>query len=312
MFVECDMVRRAGLGSFLVTLLLAVMLVGLFSFDAEARRLGGGRSFGRQSPHVTQRAQKPPVKKSADQSATQAGTAAARNPARGILGGLAAGLGLAWLAHALGLGPEFANMLLIGLLALIAIAVIRGLSRARLQGQGAAAARQDQASSWQSPPYNPTKVGNDASARPWESAQDSMIGSALQGKQGWGIPDSFDVQGFLDSAKRNFIQLQAAWDKGDLTTLRAMMTDEVLAEMKRQLAERESAGRSNQTEVASLEAQLLGIEETDKDYLASVEFSGMIREEAGLGLVPFHEVWNMSKPRDGSAGWLVAGIQGYG
>jgi predicted lipid-binding transport protein (Tim44 family) len=53
----------------------------------------------------------------------------------------------------------------------------------------------------------------------------------------------------------------------------------------------------------------LGIEENATEYLASVEFSGMIREDAVTGATPFREVWNMNKPLDGSRGWLVAGIQ---
>ena len=65
----------------------------------------------------------------------------------------------------------------------------------------------------------------------------------------------------------------------------------------------------NVTEVVMLDARLLGIEETSADYLASVEFSGMIRENPSTGPAPFREVWNMSKPKDGSAGWLVAGVQ---
>jgi predicted lipid-binding transport protein (Tim44 family) len=43
--------------------------------------------------------------------------------------------------------------------------------------------------------------------------------------------------------------------------------------------------------------------------MASVEFSGMIREEPSAGPSPFREVWNMTKPRDGATGWLVAGVQ---
>ena len=58
-----------------------------------------------------------------------------------------------------------------------------------------------------------------------------------------------------------------------------------------------------------LDAQLLGIEELEQAYLASVEFSGMIREEASAGPNAFREVWNMSKPKGGSGGWLVAGVQ---
>jgi predicted lipid-binding transport protein (Tim44 family) len=43
--------------------------------------------------------------------------------------------------------------------------------------------------------------------------------------------------------------------------------------------------------------------------MASVEFSGMIREDESAGASPFREVWNMTKPRHGSGGWLVAGVQ---
>ncbi|MEZ5607533.1 MAG: TIM44-like domain-containing protein [Burkholderiaceae bacterium] len=320
--------KQHHLLSRLLTLLLAVFLVGAFSFEAEAKRLGGGKSMGRQSSNVTQRQATPPAAPSqATNSATAAGAgaagAAARKPWAGMLGGLAAGLGLAWLAHSLGLGAEFGNILLIGLLVLAAVAVFGMLRRARQGGvgprpmayQGAGAA--DPVSP---PQYNPTKIGNDASARPWDvqgaalgggAAGGSMIGSALKGSQGWGIPADFDVAGFTDAAKRNFMALQQAWDRSDIPTLRAMMTDEMLAEIQSQLAERErtTPGQSSTTEVPVLEAQLLGIEEQDELYMASVEFSGMIREDASSGPSPFREVWNMTKPKSGRGGWLVAGVQ---
>lgn len=307
------------------TVLLALVLTGVFSFDAEARRLGGGKSFGRQSSNVTQRQATPPKAPSQANKAGQgtAGAAAGRKPWGGMLGGLAAGLGLAWLAHALGLGPAFANFLLIMLLGVVVLAVIGMLRRKREAGQGAgpmafqgAAAGAD--SPFSPPQYNPTKVGNDASARPWEAAPaqfggagGSMIGSALGGSQNWGIPADFDVPGFTEAAKRNFITLQAAWDRGDLPTLRTMMTDEMLGEMRSQLAERErnAPGQQHLTEVVMLDAQLLGIEETADVYMASVEFSGMIREDVSAGPNPFREVWNMTKPRSGRGGWLVAGVQ---
>jgi predicted lipid-binding transport protein (Tim44 family) len=175
--------------------------------------------------------------------------------------------------------------------------------------------------------YNPSHIGNDASARPWErpstsfdsipanTSQGSMIGSglnpALQGSQTWGVPAGFDTQGFVNAAKQNFITLQAAWDKADISTLRSMMTDEMLLEIQGQLSEREkiSPHAAGSTEVMILNAQLLGIEELDTHYLASVEFSGMIREDDAAGPAPFREVWNMTKSKDGHSGWLVAGLQ---
>lgn len=145
----------------------------------------------------------------------------------------------------------------------------------------------------------------------------SMIGSAiggsasLNGSQSWGIPADFDINGFLGSAKQNFITLQAAWDKSDISSLRSMMTDTMLSEIKSQLAEREqhTGAGANHTEVAALDAKLLGIEEDDNAWLASVEFSGMIKEDPSQSPGPFREVWNMTKSKTTAGGWLVAGVQ---
>ena len=113
----------------------------------------------------------------------------------------------------------------------------------------------------------------------------------------------------MSAAKRNFVMLQDAWDRGDVGTLRSMMTDEMLTEIKSQLAQREGDNTAaGKTDVEMLDAKLLGIEDTGADYLASVEFSGMIREEPSAGASSFREVWNMTKPKVGG-GWLVAGVQ---
>ena len=316
-------------------LLLAVTLMGLFAFDAQAARLGGGKSFGRQSGNVMQRQATPPPAAPAQsaQPAQAAGTAgagaakAAPKPWGAMLGGLAAGLGLAWLAQSLGLGPAFANVLLVLLVVVAVLAVVGLLRRGRASAQAGGLAYQGAGAANPVMPrqYNPTKIGNDASARPWEtqpaqfdagggSAGGSIIGSALRGSQGWGVPSDFDVEGFIAAAKRNFITLQDAWDHSDIPALRAMMTDGMLAEIQSQLAERErgAPGEVNKTEVVMLEAQLLGIEELDDVYMASVEFSGMIREDPSAGPNPFREVWNMTKPRSGRGGWLVAGVQALG
>ena len=138
-----------------------------------------------------------------------------------------------------------------------------------------------------------------------------VIGSGLAGSQNWGVPEGFDTEGFLTAAKRNFVTLQAAWDRSDINTLRSMMTDSMLDEVRTQLTEREDhrGAQPNHTDVVMIEAQLLGIEDLGDAYMASVEFSGMIREELSAGPSPFREVWNMTKSKAGNSGWLVAGVQ---
>jgi len=86
----------------------------------------------------------------------------------------------------------------------------------------------------------------------------SMIGSGLVGSQTWGIPAGFDSEGFLKAAKANFVTLQAAWDRSDIASLRSMMTDGMLDEIKSQLAEREThtGDTPNRTDVVMIEARL--------------------------------------------------------
>ncbi len=244
-----------------------------------------------------------------------------------MLGGLAAGLGLAWLASSLGLGEAFGQFLLFGLLALVMMVVVGLVMRRMRAGRQEASQRSPfafQGAGEVSTPrqYSPKNVGNDASARPWEQTDTrfdaspasggSMIGSALSGPQSsWGVPADFDVPGFLEAARKNFVMLQDAWDRSDIPALRAMMTDEMLEQIQTQLAEREThTGLGvNKTDVLQLDAKLLGIEELDDVYMASVEFSGIIGEDPSAGPSPFREVWNMTKPRHRAGGWLVAGEQ---
>ena len=328
--------------------LVLVAALAMVTLDADAKRLGGGKSFGKQSGNVTQRDAAPSTPSAPAQNinsaapkaaAPAAGAAAPKKPWGAMLGGLAAGLGLAWLANSLGFGEGFGQFMLMALLALVIMGVVGMVMRARrassaaspsggsyaLQGAAAGTVPVQAALPRQ---YSPDNVGNDASARPWErnsmafdaakvpagtgasAGSGLQIGSALGGAQNWGIPAGFDSAGFVSAAKRNFVTLQDAWDRSDIQTLRSMMTDGMIAEIQTQLAERESHsnGQPNKTDVVMLEANLLGIEEVGDGYMASVEFSGMIREQPSAGPSPFREVWNMTKPKTGG-GWLVAGVQ---
>jgi len=307
------------MGRMAACLLAGVLAMG--STDLWAKRLAGGQSTGKLSVQVAQRStgEAAPAQSSApavlsrapESSPASAGTA---RSGRGLLGGLAAGLGLAWLASAFGFGDGFAQVLLVVLAAVLLLAGL-GLVLRRRQATGLAL----QAASGQSEfdpvipqGYSPKNVGNDASARPWESTYETPPASSpLGGAQGWGVPDDFDVEGFLKLSRTHFVNLQAAWDRADMDSLRAMMTDEMLAQIQHQLAEREqhAKGQPNVTEVVMIEAHLLGIEELDDAYLASVEFSGLIREDVSAGPNPFREVWNITRPRSGQGGWLVAGVQ---
>jgi predicted lipid-binding transport protein (Tim44 family) len=320
---------------FLVTMVLALSTTAMVA-EAFARPMGGKRSFGRQSQTVRQMpapapAPAAPINRQAatpGPAAPVAGAAAGAAGARaaqaakpsmwkGLLGGALLGLGLGALFSHLGIGGAMASMLssilMIALLALAVMFIVRMFRRkdtpANAQFKGGfnqqplpAGGTPEIGSGLQQPYQQPqsfqgTAAGvslNKGAAAPAQHVQ-------------WGVPADFDNEAFLRHAKSSFIRMQAAWDKGDVADLREFTTPEVFAELKMQIAER--GANADFTDVVSIDAQLLGIETTASDYLASVQFNGMIRTAQNAPAEPFTEVWNMEKPLSGNTGWVLAGIQ---
>jgi predicted lipid-binding transport protein (Tim44 family) len=113
-----------------------------------------------------------------------------------------------------------------------------------------------------------------------------------------------DQSWVLAVARACFVDLQAAWDAGDVEALRARTTAEMLDDLLEQLPLRGPG--ANRTDVVTLEARLLAFEERGPRCVASVEFSGMIRESSDSGAAPFKEVWMLTGSKGSSCGWRLA------
>lgn len=121
------------------------------------------------------------------------------------------------------------------------------------------------------------------------------------------IPADFDVEGFVRNAKVHFIRLQAANDAGNIDDIREFTTPEMFAEVKMGLAER--GGAAQETDVVSINAEVIEVVEEPVNYVVSVRFSGLLREDKEGPVESIDEVWHLVKPRQGKGGWLLAGIQ---
>ncbi|ENO86189.1 Tim44 domain-containing protein [Thauera linaloolentis] len=281
----------------ILTLIVAILSFGFGAPEAEAKRLGGGSSFGMKRNATPQQAPRQPA-------ATQtppAGAGAAAAPKRSWMGpiaGLAAGLGLAALFSHLGLGEEMASFMMILLLAAAAFFIFRLLFRRggntrqsqNLQYAGAGAAS-----------------GGAAALRPAPAAAAPASGAIAASGLDKAVAEGFDVQGFARQAKLNFIRLQAANDAGNLDDLREFTTPEVFAEICMQLNERGAAVQ--RTDVVELNADVVDVAEEGERYIVSVRFNGLLREAEDAAPAAFDEIWHLTKPLNGQGGWLIAGIQ---
>jgi len=299
-------------------LALSFMAMMSVSFDAEAqRRFGGGRSLGRQSSNVMQQRQavRPPAAATQrNAAASGATTAAAKSGSRflGPLAGIAAGLGIAALLSHFGLGGallEFLSSFV--LIALAVFAIMFVLRRLR----GAMPTTQPAGGN----PYSSQRSSHAESSpaqKPWQSSfpapntfAESGTTNTSSSKQAvdptWFIPKDFDVQAFLATAKQQFATIQSLWDKGDVAQLREYLADDLLAELHDQI--QMNQGQTHVSEIVLLNAELLGIETVAGGHLASVRYSGMMRETLNAEATHFEEVWNLYKAE--GQGWLLAGIQ---
>ena len=272
----------------LFALLAAFAGALLVATDAEAKRLGGARSLGTQRnvtpPPAAPSAQNPAAKQPAAAQQAQPNTPNRWLP---LLGGLAIGGLLGSLFGGSGLG----GLLLIGLLLAGGALLVAMLMRSR-----APAAQ----------PLQYAGLGSETVAAPPPSQSvrpDER--PALSGGTAPNIPRDFDVTGFIRAAKLNFIRLQEANDRRDLDLLRELSTPA----MYDVLAEQLQAGASQQTDVVTLDADLLEVASEGDAHHASLRFRGMMRETPGSEPAGFEEIWNLVKPADGSSGWLLAGIQ---
>lgn len=321
-----------------LSLMAMVFALGLstIAMDAEAaRRIGGGKSVGMQrdaappakAPNATP-AQTPSAAPGATAAAAAAPAAAAassRSKWLGPIAGLAAGIGLMALASHFGFGEAMANMLMIGLLIMAVLAVVGFVLRKRAMAKmganggnggmayaGAAAGGAQPAPNYQ----NAYQTAMPAPAAANTGAMGSSIGSGIGAGIGAGvgaqagnsrIPADFDVASFVRNAKVNFIRLQAANDAGNVDDLRQFTTPEMFAELKMDLTERGAAAQ--QTDVVRIDGDVIDVEENADGYVVSVRFTGETRENGSTSTEAFDEIWHLTKPRHGSSGWLLAGIQ---
>jgi len=312
------------LASFAVA--MAGLTLSVAPIESEAKRLGSGRASGMQRQMPAKQADaSPPAQNAAPNNAAatpnqaakpaQANAAAqtAAQPAKrswmGPIAGLAAGLGLAALASHFGFGEELANFMMIALLAVVAMVAIGWIMR-RMRGAQPAG---PQLAGAGAPFPSAPQPGAQAASTMAREAQGvfgggSSAGGASAAPSGAQPvrPEGFDADGFTRIAKMIFIRLQAANDEANLDDLRKFTTPELFASLRLDLQERGQA--SQQTDVMQLDAELVDTAQDNGQWVASVRFSGLIREEVGQGAEPFNELWHLVKPLDGSREWAIAGI----
>ncbi len=303
-----------------VSSVLFGMLLCIAPFeDAEAKRLGGGASFGSRASHSTAYKRQPSAAPAPSASQAQA---MARNQSvreglsrRGGLMGMLGGLAIGGLLGSLLFGGAFENINFLDILMFAGVAYMLF----RLLAARKAATTPQPAYQRQAEPA-PLRGNQDYTPPPAAAPAPALDGGdwfrgGLKNDDGAALPDfnqasmpaDFDQAAFLAGAKNAYHDLQKAWDARDLAAVRRLTTDAMYVEIETRIKEIDA---DNRTVVLKLEAELLDAREAGDQLEAVVLFDGIVREADDEQARQVREVWHFTKPRDAKQPtWFLDGLQ---
>ena len=292
--------KYTSIAAFLV-IALSLTLGGMS--DADAKRFGGGSSFGGRAAYSTpyQRSALPPSRSPGQQQATAQNQAARQGMTnRGGLMGMLGGLALGGLLGALFFGGAFEHLNFMDILIFAGLAyLLYKLFAAKAQRPAY------QRNAYDDKPHamsgNPAGFNTDIlfnKDKQSSVGQDSNLNN---------VPLGFDQAAFLAGAKRAYATLQKAWDERDLAEIRGLTTDKVFAEIQSQL---QASTAENHTDLLKLNAELLEVREIGAELEAVVLFDAIMREDINAQTEQVKEVWHFVKPKTSiQSKWLLDGIQ---
>lgn len=272
----------------ILSITLALFIGLTFSYDAEARRFGGGKSFGSAPKHQQAKPQQRQQQQAQPGQQSGRGNAAATSGAAKWLGPLA-GIAAGGLLAAMLFGDAFEGLQLMDILLFAGIAfVLFKLLAGRRKPQMQTATGPMQREMADNSQF--TGFGSGAGAAPVMAA-----------------PAWFNADSFLAAAREHFNQLQMHWDANDMQKIAEYVTPEMLGYLQRERAELGDGYQS--TYIENLDVQLDGIEELDDYTVATLSFNGVGKTSRFDEGDAFSESWRMERKHGDNQPWLIAGIR---
>ena len=273
-----------------LTIAFALFLGLTFSIDADARRFGGGKSFGGAMKHrQAQQQQRQQQQKPAEQPGKKGAVAGARPGIGGMLMGLAAGGLLASLFMGGAFeGLQFMDILIFGLIGFVIFKLIASRRRQMPQAAGGPAMQRE--------------VHNNAKPNIFGGASAAAAPQPVINAPVW-----FNEKSFLEAAEGHFNSLQQHWDANEMEQIADFVTPEMLTFLTN---ERKSLGDGMQsTYIDDLSVQLDGVDEENDITVATLTFHGVAKTSRFDQGESFSESWRMERQHGDDQPWVIAGIR---
>lgn len=309
-------------------LLALITITLLFSQNAFAKRLGGGRSYGMQrrtshnnynsgrpnnatyntgSTYAGQNTQQP------QRSGMGAGTAAVLGAAAGAAGGYMLGRssneqhvtasGVQQQPQEYGQTASTASHIPWGLIAVLAIILGFGLMLFRKNKIIPSTQEYSDNQNFNNNIFQ-SNVSQQNMQQIQPNAQGVNPGQPQMANVMDKMPDGIETIYFLRQVKGMFLHVQSMNNSENVNEIEKYMTPQLYMELKNSVSDNSAIADFN-----NLDCQLLDCSMENNQLVASVKFTGMVSEDPSSPPVPFNEIWNFIKTDMYSNRWLIAGIQ---
>lgn len=286
------------------TLFALIIAVSFAAPHAEAKKFGGGKSFGKSFKTA-------PVKKQQSQQTDTIGKqspTAAKSSKKGLMGGLlggllAGGLLAAFFGGAFD-GIQFMDILIFGLIAFVIFKLLKTMRGAKSTPMG-----HREAYAGNSPQRNQQQhrqaPGMNAAAQQQEgtAADDGSTDSDVP----FNLPPNFNMNAFLNGSRDHYRVLQGAWNHHKLEKIREYVSPALYADL---CAERDKLEGEQQTEVMYVDAELVRADYDANLAQLSIKFSGRYKDRHEGVEEDITDIWHLERDlRVANSPWLIVGIQ---
>ncbi|MGF1723425.1 Tim44 domain-containing protein [Photobacterium nomapromontoriensis] len=283
------------------TIFALILTVSLAAPHVEAKRFGGGKSFGKSfktAPVKKQQPQQTDTLKQQQPAANQAAKSSKKGLMGGLLGGLLAGGLLAAFFGGGFDGIQFMDILIIGLIAFVIFKLFKALRGTKSTPMG----------------HRDAYAGNSPQQRSQQPQFRQQAGSAAKDEYvstdsevPFNLPPGFNMNAFLNGSREHYRTIQGAWNHNELGKIREYVSPALFEDLA---AERGKLGGEQHTEVMYVDAELVRADYNANLAQLSIKFSGRYKDRVEGVEEDITDVWHLERDlKTPNAPWLIVGIQ---
>lgn len=290
----------------------ALMFVFVLSAPhAEAKKFGGGKSFGKSFKTAPAPKQKQQNTNTIGKQDTAKGASSKKGLMGGLLGGLLMGGLLASIFAGGGFeGIQFMDILIMAGVAFVLFKLFRMFMASKAssinQRQGAAYAG-PQASHDEKPSFRDNQQYFQGDQAQPQSQATGGFGAPAADEIPHNYPPGFDLQGFINGSREHYRILQGAWNHNQLETIQEYVSISLYNDL---VQERANLEGEQHTDVMFVDAEVVRADHNANNAQLSLQFSGRYRDSVEGVEEEITDIWHLERDlTQPNAPWLIIGIQ---